>query len=260
MKRKGWLSSFRRGRRSLYQLTRKGRDLLDEGGRRIFGPRSPNWDGDWHLVIYSLPQGMRSLRRQLRTRLSWLGYGMFLPGTMVSAYPRRESVIALIRELGVQSYVHYFTRARLEMKDSREVVERCWDLVGLNRRYARFIERYQQTYEESLERSQEQSSLPTKESFVNRFWATYEFSSFPREDPYLPPELLPPDWLGTQAAGLISKLRTLLLEPSETYIQETLGLLPEGQVFPEERAGAIRPEPAASLVFLEKELDGRTTV
>ncbi len=229
MKRKGWLGSRRQGRRSLYHLTRKGKALLDEGEQRIFGPRERRWDGNWHIVIYSLPQEMRSLRRQLRAQLSWLGFGMFLPGTMVSAHPRRSAVRRLIEELGIQAYVHYFTSASLEMKDSQEVVQRCWDLAGLNRRYSKFIRQHEQAYEESLAQWEREGKLSPRESFVARFWATYEYSSFPREDPYLPAELLPSNWCGTEAAKLMANYRSLLREPAEAYIDQNMGLVPQEQ-------------------------------
>jgi len=95
MKQKGWLEASRQGRRSAYRLTPRGAGLLEEGSRRLFGPRLADWDGRWHLVIYSLPQEMRALRRELRARLSWLGYGMLLPGIMVAAHSRRERVEAI---------------------------------------------------------------------------------------------------------------------------------------------------------------------
>jgi phenylacetic acid degradation operon negative regulatory protein len=222
MKLKGWLKASRSGRRSAYTLTPKTRALLDEGSRRLFGPRPTQWDGSWHLVVYSLPQTRRALRRQLRTRLSWLGYGMLLPGTMVAAFPKHEEVTQLFRELGVGRYVHFFSRSRLETADGNEIVSRCWDLPGLNRRYARFIRRYQPSHEWFLERCRSSDGLPPEESFVHRFWITYEFSSFPREDPDLPPELLPPDWVGGQAAELLRSYRQLLKEAAEGFADSTM--------------------------------------
>jgi phenylacetic acid degradation operon negative regulatory protein len=222
MKQSGWLSSHRNGRRSAYSLTAQTKVLLEEGTHRLFGPRPQDWDGCWHLVVYSLPQEHRKLRRHLRTRLSWLGYGMLQPGTMVAAFPRREEVIALIRELQVEPYVHFFSSSTLETAEGQEVVSRCWDLPELDRRYTRFVDRYRPSYTAFRRRKGKGGALPHKESFIHRLWITYEYSSFPREDPNLPPELLPAAWSGAQAAELLMDYRALLKDAAESYAQSTM--------------------------------------
>ena len=69
MVRKGWLKTRREGRHSLYTLTPKGRRLLTEGGQRIFEPRQREWDGRWHLVVYSLPESKQIGRASCRERV-----------------------------------------------------------------------------------------------------------------------------------------------------------------------------------------------
>ena len=222
IKQSGWLSSHREGRRSAYTLTAKTKALLEEGTHRLFGPRPQDWDGCWHLVVYSLPQELRTLRRLLRTRLSWLGYGMLLPGTMVAAFPRREEVTALFRELQVEPYVHFFSRSTLETTGGQEVVAHCWDLPELDRRYTCFIDRYRPSYAEFKRRKEQAGDLPHEESFIHRLWITYEYSSFPREDPNLPPELLPLAWSGAQATELLMDYRALLKDAAEGYARSTM--------------------------------------
>lgn len=222
MKQNDWLSSHRNGRRSVYTLTAKTKALLEEGTRRLFGPRPQDWDGGWNLVVYSLPQELRKLRRLLRTRLSWLGYGMLLPGTMVAAFPRREEVRALFQELQVEPYVHLFRSAALETAGGQEVVSRCWDLPELDHRYTRFVNRYWPSYEAFRRRKEKAGDLPHEDSFIHRFWITYDYSSFPREDPNLPAELLPPAWSGAQAAELLMDYRALLKDAAEDYARSAM--------------------------------------
>jgi len=224
MKQKGWLRASKNGRRSAYQLSPKGKLLLEQGERRLFGLRPKRWNGRWHLVIYSLPEALRAARSQLRTGLSWLGYGMLSPGTMVAAYPMAAEVQSLLHELEVESYVHFFTGSQLEMAGNREIVDRCWDLPSLNRRYTAFIRRYRQALEGLLSKKGSNGRLPQDESFELRFWATYEFSAFPREDPRLPEELLPDVWRGLEAADFMDELRATLKDPAEQYIDSTLGI------------------------------------
>lgn len=226
MKRNGWLRSKRKGRLSMYELTLKGKNLLDEGRQRLFGPRPGEWNGRWNLVTYSLPQEMRSLRHQLRTRLSWLGYGMLEPGTMIAAHAQKGEVLNLFQELDVSEYVHFFSSAVLELPESKDIVNRCWNLEALNTRYEKFIERHWKDYQRFKRIFEEEGELPYDESFVHRFWATYEFSAFPRQDPNLPSSLLPSSWRGEELVHLLARYRELLREPSEDYINQTLGIEP----------------------------------
>ena len=226
MKHNGWLESTKIGRRSMYALTEKGKSLLSEGSERLFEPRPAKWDGCWHLVTYSLPQDKRALRQQFKKRLSWLGYGMLEPGTMIASIARKERVFALIKELKVERYVHFFTRAYLERIDHKEIVSKCWDLETLNKQYAAFIEKHRPNFSGLQAHYVNEGSLSAEDSFTQRFWATFEYSAFPRQDPNLPGELLPSDWQGSEAAEFISTYRDLLRVPSETYVNKSLGLKP----------------------------------
>jgi phenylacetic acid degradation operon negative regulatory protein len=107
-------------------------------------------------------------------------------------------------------------------------VNRCWDLLDLNRRYAGFVGRHRGDFL-TAQRHRRTGSGPTPEQgFVLRFWVTYEYSSFPRQDPNLPDELLPRDWQGDQAAQLLADYRDMLRKPAEAFIQGTLGVCPPG--------------------------------
>lgn len=224
MKSKGWLQSTRKGRRSYYSLTPKGDALLTEGTERLFGPGPQGWDHTWHIINYSLPGDQRALRHQLRTRLSWLGYGMLEPGIMIAPYSRKMEVRLLIEELKVGQYVHFFTGAEINLTDNEAIVAKCWDLDRLNSSYREFLNRHQPEYDRLHSIYLQNHELYEEESFIHRFWVIYEFSAFPRRDPNLPEELLPPRWYGRDAAKLLVQFRELLWEPSERFIAERLGL------------------------------------
>src|SRR5512139_128616 len=205
MVRKGWLKPRREGRHSLYTLTPKGQRLLAEGGQRIFEPRQRDWDGRWHLVVYSLPERKRKLRDDLRKRLTWLGFGRAAPGSWISPHDRQAEIEELLSDLNVHDYVHYFSDVRLAIGSDQDIVEACWDLKSLNRRYARFVGKWEPAYEK-LARGE---CLSPAQCFVQRFWITNEHSEFPRLDPNLPDDLLPADWPGDKAAGIFNEYRNL---------------------------------------------------
>ncbi len=218
MVRNGWLKTRREGRHSLYTLTSKGQRLLAEGGQRIFEPRQRNWDGRWHLMVYSLPERKRKLRDDLRKRLTWLGFGCAAPGSWISAHDRQAEVEELLTDLNVGPYVHYFSDVRLAIGSDQEIVEECWDLKSLNRLYARFVAKWGPAYEKLANGE----CLSPGECFVQRFWITIEQSEFPRLDPNLPDALLPDDWQGDKATSIFNEYRNLLSERANEFLTAML--------------------------------------
>ena len=221
MRRKGWFMPGRDGRHSFYTVTPRGRRILDEGGQRIFEPRRLEWDGRWHMVVYSLPESKRTLRNDLRKRLTWLGFGRLAPGTWISANDRRTEVETLLDDLDAREYAQLFSGLQLTLGDDREVVGRCWDLKGLNQQYARFIARWAPAYDKCTQSLVRGESLSAAQCFAQRFWITHEYSPFPRLDPNLPAALLPGGWLGAKAAELFKGYRSLLNERSNEFVENT---------------------------------------
>lgn len=222
MRQKGWFKPERAGRHSLYVVTPRGRRILDEGGQRIFEPRKMQWDSQWHLVVYSLPESKRRLRNDLRKRLSWLGFGRLAPGTWVSPNDRHAEVETLLDDLEARPYVEMFSKLQLTIGDDREIVERCWDLKSLNQQYARFIARWEPEYDKCTQQLVRGDGLAAAHCFAQRFWITHEYSPFPRLDPNLPTALLPEGWLGTQAVEVFKGYRSLLNEQSNDFIQNAM--------------------------------------
>jgi phenylacetic acid degradation operon negative regulatory protein len=222
MRRKGWLKPKRAGRHSLYALTARGRRILEEGNQRIFEARHLEWDGQWYLAVYSLPETKRALRNDLRKRLTWLGFGPLSTGTWISPHNRRAEVEAMLADLNARGYVQLFSGLCLVGGDDRQVVEQCWDMKGLNQRYARFISRWEPEYEKCAQTAAQGDGPSPAQCFAQRFWITQDYSPFPRLDPNLPTPLLPEGWLGTRAAELFSGYRRLLNDQTNEFIDATL--------------------------------------
>jgi phenylacetic acid degradation operon negative regulatory protein len=136
MARKGWLDGQRTGRNSFYDLAPKGRRLLEEGQDRIFHPSWDGpWDGSWFLLAYSIPEDVRHLRDRLRDRLAWLGFGSLGNGLWISPYDVEQEVRALAEQLGIQQHLECFQAQRVGNREPQALVDRCWDLPGVNAHY-----------------------------------------------------------------------------------------------------------------------------
>lgn len=227
MIRKGWLAVERRGARSYYGLTARGRRLLEEGRERIYHPpRDERWDGSWYLVSYSIPENRRRLRDRLRIRLLWLGCGPLTNGLWISPHDIRPQVREIATSLGIARHVEIFHSRHLGFSDRRRLVSECWDLRAVNARYAAFIAKYEPRYERDRAPLRREGGLPPAACFVHRFRLVHEYRTFPLLDPYLPRSLLPRGWLGDRAAQLFEAYHDLLAGPAERYVDSVCEFAP----------------------------------
>jgi phenylacetic acid degradation operon negative regulatory protein len=222
MASRGWLIARKQGRRSQYSLATQGQRLLERSERRIFEPPYADWDGLWHMVIYSLPESKRDLRHTLRTQLIWLGFGPLAPATWISPRDRRAEVEAICNELGMRDCVDLFSGMYQGSTSDCALVERCWDLPALEAEYRQFIARYEAEYADLRGLGTARLSGAPDMCFARRFWITHEFQRFPRKDPGLPVALLPPSWIGFDARQLFDGYRQLLEPYANQFVDEVL--------------------------------------
>jgi phenylacetic acid degradation operon negative regulatory protein len=226
MSQKGWLKSHRSGRHSFYAMTPKFINLLEEGAQRIFQPRHDLWDGRWHLLTYSIPESKRRLRRTLRKRLLWLGFGALNNATWISPRDLRTEVEQVVNALHADPYVEFFTAEHRGFASDEEIVTRCWNLEQLNDYYAAFIARYNPSFQEHQARLRAGNSLEPQECFMQRFMLIHEYRSSPYVDPNLPLELLSDDWLGEKATQIFQQYHDLLVEKAEVFLDSVLAKAP----------------------------------
>ena len=218
---KGWLVAEREGRRSYYDVTRRGRALLEEGGSRIYDPpQQTEWDGEWTLLAYSVPEERRSARDRLRPRLSWLGFGSLGNGLWATPHDVRERVEAVASELGVREYVEVFRGRHGGYSDPERLVAQLWDLEELNDRYDAFVARHLPGCLALKESGPD--AVDPRDAFVLRFNLVHEYREFPLVDPFLPRPLQPKDWPGECALSLFRYYRDLLEAPADRFVDSLL--------------------------------------
>jgi phenylacetic acid degradation operon negative regulatory protein len=203
-------------------MTPKCINLIEEGAQRIFQPRHDLWDGRWHLLTYSIPESKRRLRRILRKRLLWLGFGTLNNATWISPQNLQAEVEQVVSGLNVCPYVEFFTAEHRGFASDEEIVTRCWNLEHLNDYYATFIARYTPPFQEHQARLRAGNSLEPQECFMQCFMLIHEYRFSPYVDPNLPLELLPDDWLGEKATQLFQQYHDLLIEEAEAFVDSVL--------------------------------------
>lgn len=194
----GWIMTSRAGRRVRWALTERGRTMLTEGAERIysFGRDRASWDGRWLVLLVSVPETQRDLRHRLRNGLTWAGLGSPAQGVWVSPHPAREAEAKqVVEDLGLDAVAFSFCGPFAGVGSERSMVEQAWHLGDLAQAYDEFVGRFAGLHPASPD-----------EVLFAQIRLVDEWRRFPRLDPQLPMELLPPDWIGLRAADVFEDL------------------------------------------------------
>jgi phenylacetic acid degradation operon negative regulatory protein len=218
LRKEGWLRSSRDGRETVYALTDAAWELLDEGRARIFERAVGPWDGQWHMVIYSVPETERALREQLRKKLSWLGFGPLSAAVWISPHDRAAQVRDAFADERAVRLDAFRSRSDGTAAD-RDIAARSWDLGSLERDYAEFVRRY-----EGRLAAYRAGEVRGQRALVERMYLIHDYRMFPFRDPDLPPELVPSGWPGRQAHEMFLEAHGLLRGPAEACVDELTGV------------------------------------
>jgi phenylacetic acid degradation operon negative regulatory protein len=216
MVRRGLLGRRRAGRRMFFGLTPHSEEILEDGEARIWGtgPVNTDGDGEWTLVGFSLPQEWRRLRHDLRSRLTWSGFGMIHSGLWIA--PSRVDVSAILAELGLAGHVRVFAARPVHPADIGPLLREAYDLVGLAERYETFLRRWGRP-----------APLPGHpDPLARKLFLLSEWLEIIRHDPRLPLHHLPAGWPAPRAYRVLRERHAELEEPALRVAERILETLP----------------------------------
>ncbi|WP_339146324.1 MULTISPECIES: phenylacetic acid degradation operon negative regulatory protein PaaX [unclassified Sutcliffiella] len=219
MNKQGWVQAKKKGNKSYYFLTERGVKRIDEAAKRIFKLKTDSWDGKWRMLMYTIPEEIRSVRDELRKELVWSGFGTLSNSCWISPNSLEKQVQDLISKYEIEEYVDFFISEYHGPYENERLVMKSWDLNEINGRYQQFIQEYSQKY--IIDKNKiGKGQMTDADCFVERTKLVHEYRKFLFVDPGLPEELLPDMWLGSHAASLFSEYYKELAEPASRFFEE----------------------------------------
>lgn len=214
MVNRGLLKRQREGRRMFFGLTPTAQDVLRDGGRRIWddGAVNEDWDGTWTLLGFSLPESWQRQRHDLRSRLTWSGFGALYSGLWIA--PGHADVRGIVSELGLDAHVKVFHARADEFTDVGLMIRESWDLQALAARYAAFDERW--TTGEVL----------SGDPLATRLRLVAEWLRVIRDDPRLPARHLPSEWPARRAQERFRRIAEQTAGPARRAARGVLETTP----------------------------------
>ncbi len=214
LKRRGLLVAERSGGAAGYALSAPARTVLDEGDRRIFARRRAALDDGWVLAVFSVPEVERDKRHQLRSRLSWLGFGTVAAGVWIAPAHVLDEAHDVLARHGLSPYVDLFRAEHVAFTDVRDQLPGWWDLTRLQARYDDFLQQHRPI----LAGYRRRRRVDERAAFVDYIGALTDWRRLPYSDPGLAPELLPRGWNGVRAADTFFELRERLAGPAHRFV------------------------------------------
>ncbi|MBN9605633.1 MAG: hypothetical protein J0G30_03380 [Actinomycetales bacterium] len=138
----GLLRRHRLGREVLFELTETGTGVLEEGANRVHldAPFEPAGAG-WTLVTFSMPEGQRRLRHQLRAALTWAGFAPLRDGLWLApGEVDVDTALGGLAEALPPAAMVAFRARDLPGFGVDEAVRAAWDIDGIRAEHVRFAE------------------------------------------------------------------------------------------------------------------------
>jgi phenylacetic acid degradation operon negative regulatory protein len=217
MTRRGLLAQERLEGVRGYRLSDEAARVVAEGDRRIFATIQPaRLEDGWIVVAFSVPEDERDRRHVLRSRLTWMGFGMLANGVWMAPRRMLPEFRDTVRRLEFERYVHVFDGTYAGFEELERLVRRCWDLDGLRAMYREFLSEFAPVRRRWAKGPAEPDEA---RAFVDYTSVLDRWRRFPYLDPGLPVELLPSGWEGRAAADLFFELRELLELPALRHVE-----------------------------------------
>ncbi|GAB2738647.1 PaaX family transcriptional regulator [Amycolatopsis magusensis] len=215
---KGLLTTSRRGRTTAYGIPPRTSGVIVSRTRRMltFGATAPDWDGQWTVVAFSVPEQEREVRTALRSRLRVLGFAALYDGLWVSPRDLAEPAIALLAELGIERG-SVLRAAEVPGGPAAGGPAAAFDLEPLAQQYREFVERY-----ESLPTHLTAGRVSPAEALRTRTELRVDWRAFPERDPDLPAVMLPPGWCRAEAQRLFLEIYDRLGPLAELRFRQVL--------------------------------------
>jgi phenylacetic acid degradation operon negative regulatory protein len=211
MERDGELTSRREGRSKLYAPTATTRLIIEAGSARLAVEAEPPWDGQWTLAHFRLGEESRIARDRLRDLLNTEGFAALAPGLYIHPRDRAAAVSEAARAGGVADRLHLFRGPRVgRTGDDRHFVRELWPLDAIAGRYREFLTRFTPLL-------RRRGAITDRDAAALRFALVFEYLDVAWSDPGFPPELLPRNWPGHRARGVVGQLYERLRDGARAY-------------------------------------------
>ena len=163
--------------------------------------REGKWDGKWYIVAFDIPEKYKQARENLRKKLYDLGFGLLQNSVFISPYNYFRELKILAEKNQIKPYLKFIVAE--EIDDSLELIQASWNFEELNIKYMEFINKCERLEFKNLNFFKRMIIFKSLEK---------ELANIFKEDPQLPKEVCPKNYLGEKAREYLRRLRKIMFK------------------------------------------------
>ncbi len=217
-KRRGILISKKQNGVIGYAISPEMRKSFDQGDSRVLQRRDSPTNEGWILVAFSIPEKMRSVRYQLRSRLTRIGFAQVSGGLWIAPRQLSSDAISLAKTLKVEKYMKIFSAEHIAFTPTTSAVQSWWDLDGIQEVYRSFSITAKPVIKHWAGKT---NVIDSGRAFRDYTTILTNWRHAPYFDPGLPGEFLPKNWAGYEATESFFKIHDKLAGPALNYVFNT---------------------------------------
>ena len=194
---KGLLKKKVANKQSQYSITNFGRQRINSilENIKLYNFKSST-NSSWQIVIFDIPEKIRSTRDTFRNSLIKFGFGKLQDSIWVSYHNQTSLLDELLDSLKIQDRVNIIFTSKISVADEKLLINKInWDWTDINSQYKIFI----------AEASKFLANK-NKDSF-NAKRLVFNFAKSMQKDPKLPGNLQPKNALTQKAYSIYLKIR-----------------------------------------------------
>jgi phenylacetic acid degradation operon negative regulatory protein len=214
-KRRGILISKKQDGVAGYSMSPEMRRTFDQGDSRVLQRRNPALNEGWILVAFSIPEEMRAIRYQLRSRLIRIGFAQVTGGLWIAPRQLSQDAISLAQSLQIEKYMDIFSAEHMAFQPAATAVAGWWDLTGIQEVYKSFSKTAKPT---AAYWAKKRGSPDPQQAFHDYTKILTNWRHVPYFDPGLPKEFLPKNWAGVAATETFFKIHDKLAGAALNYV------------------------------------------
>ena len=203
MKRQGEIDAVSRGSIRGYSLTETSEQWFADGTERIMKGAPARPDDLWVLAAFTVPEDVRKVRYQIRTRLGDLGFGQISGGLMIAPAAILDETVRALERADLTEYVDLWQSQHIGFMPMEDVVASAWDLPMIEAEYREYLD-----HAASLDANGTPDDDET--AFVTYVQHIHAWRELPFIDPGIPARYVPDDWPAAQARTAFARIFTEL--------------------------------------------------
>lgn len=168
---------------------------------------SSGWNGIWYMLIFDVPETQRYYRDALRRFLKTLRMGCLQKSVWITPRDIRPEYDDLDRAASIKTVAYLLESRTVLHQDQQEMVTHAWDFRRLNDRQARYLEVFGDNLKQVKKRPHSEEEL-----MELLYQESEAYILAMQDDPLLPKELHPKEYLGPQIWALRNKLRKTIAQ------------------------------------------------